>query len=74
MYNNGREHNPPHFHAYYGDKAAIFNLDGDMTEGDFASKEKTLVKAWALIHQDELKANWELCVKRDELYRIAPLR
>ena len=26
MYNNGKEHNPPHFHVYYGDKECVINI------------------------------------------------
>ena len=27
------DHNPPHFHAFYGDYKAIFNFDGEILEG-----------------------------------------
>lgn len=74
MYNNGSEHNPPHFHARYGDYRAVFNLEGDLTTGDFPSKQKHLIKAWALLHADELLANWNLCVERQNLYPIEPLK
>lgn len=30
MYNNGSEHNPPHFHARYAGHNAVFNLEGDL--------------------------------------------
>ena len=26
MYNNGREHNPPHFHAIYGENECIIDI------------------------------------------------
>ena len=26
MYNNGREHNPPHFHVFYGDIECIIDI------------------------------------------------
>lgn len=71
MYNNGSEHNPPHFHARYGDYRAVFNLEGDLTTGDFPAKQKHLIKAWALIHEDELL---NLCMEQQQLYPIQPLK
>lgn len=26
MYNNGREHNPPHFHVFYGDLECVIDI------------------------------------------------
>jgi len=26
MYNNGREHNPPHFHVFYGDIECVIDI------------------------------------------------
>ena len=73
MYNNG-EHNPPHFHAYYGEFQAIFTLDGEMTEGSMPRKQTRLIQAWTEIHLDELKANWELAINGEPIFRIEPLR
>ena len=40
------DHNPPHFHAFYGDYKAIFNLDGELIEGNMpASKVKLILLA-----------------------------
>ena len=73
MYNNG-EHNPPHFHASYQDYNAVFNFEGDMTEGDMPAKQRKFIAAWAEIHKDELLANWELAMNEQPLYKIEPLR
>ena len=72
MYNNG-EHNPPHFHAYYQGYNGVFNLDGELIEGDMPGKQKKLIAAWAVIHKDELIANWELAMSEQPLYKISPL-
>ncbi|MBR5345402.1 MAG: hypothetical protein IK127_06210 [Clostridia bacterium] len=32
------------------------------------------MKAWALIHQDELRANWDLAMQDETLYKIEPLK
>ena len=73
MYNNG-EHNPPHFHASYQDCNAVFNMDGDLVEGNMPKRQQKLIAAWAELHRDELLANWELAIAEQPLYKIDPLR
>ena len=73
MYNNG-EHNPPHFHATYQGYNAVFNLEGELIEGDIPRKQANLISAWVEFHRDELIANWELAISEQPLYKIEPLR
>ena len=73
MYNNG-EHNPPHFHATYQGQNAVFDLDGELIEGNMPTKQIKLISAWATIHNDELRANWELAMSEQPLYKIDPLK
>lgn len=68
------EHNPPHFHASYQGNQATFDMDGNILEGDFPDRQKKLVAAWAVLHKDELLANWELAREDQSLFRIDPLR
>ena len=68
------DHNPPHFHAHYQDSIAVFDLEGNLLEGELPAKQAKLVTAWALIHHEELVANWELAQNRESLFRIEPLR
>ena len=37
------DHNPPHFHAFYGDYKAIFSFDGEIIEGTMPSSKKNLL-------------------------------
>jgi hypothetical protein len=74
MYFAPGEHNPPHFHAYYNEYKASFSIDTfEITEGDLPRKQKRLVQAWAELHIDELKADWELVMNGETPYKIAPL-
>ncbi len=73
MYNSG-EHNPPHFHATYQEYNAVFNMDGELTDGEMPKKQLKLISAWAELHRDELLANWELAMNEQPLYKIDPLR
>ncbi|MBQ2013313.1 MAG: DUF4160 domain-containing protein [Bacteroidaceae bacterium] len=67
-------HKEPHFHAFYGEEEAVFTLDGELLAGRFPRKQAALVRAWALIHVEELAANWTLANGGETVERIAPLR
>ncbi|MCL1946307.1 MAG: DUF4160 domain-containing protein [Chitinivibrionia bacterium] len=71
---NYSDHLPPHFHAEYGNSKASFDLEGNIIKGDFPPKQTKFVGAWALLHDDELFANWELAKAKEELLYILPLR
>ena len=68
-----REHNPPHFHAVYGDyDITVGILDGVVT-GSFPKRALRLVLEWSELHQAELLENWNLAQQRLPLKPIAPL-
>ena len=71
---NFREHNPPHLHAEYQGNNAVFNFDGEITEGTMPNKQKKLIVAWIEIHKDELIANWQLIQNKEDYFKIDPLR
>lgn len=69
------DHVPPHFHAFCGEDVAVFSIEtGQMIQGDFPSKKASLVTAWAIIHHDELKKNWDCVIKGSRVIKIEPLR
>ncbi|MBQ3373493.1 MAG: DUF4160 domain-containing protein [Oscillospiraceae bacterium] len=68
------KHKMPHFHAFYGENEAVFTLDGEIISGSFPRKQAAYVKAWALLHEEELKANWMLAFNQEDTYRIDPLK
>jgi hypothetical protein len=56
----GGPHHLPHFHAYYVDEAAVFSLDPvDLIAGALPRRQRRLVEAWAELHQEELRSDWE---------------
>ena len=66
-----REHNPPHFHAVYGEYNGLIDIRTlEMLEGDLPSKARALVKEWALKHQDELMKMWDT----KTLQKLEPLK
>jgi len=75
MYCAPGEHNPPHFHAYYQNYKAIFDIQKcELIEGNLPQKQTRLVLAWAELHRDELMANWELASKGELPFKIEPLK
>lgn len=70
MYFQQAEHNPPHFHALYGeDMAAVFIETGEVLDGHLPPKALSLVREWAAIHRDELLRIW----KTQEFKALPPL-
>jgi hypothetical protein len=73
MYYN--EHNPPHFHAKYGEfKAEIDIRTLQVFKGELPKRAKTLVMEWADEHRAELQQDWELARQKQELKDIEPLK
>jgi len=71
---NFTDHNPPHFHARFAEFKALFDFDGEMFEGAMPDNKKVLIKAWAILHKDELNANWILASSNESIIKIEPLR
>ena len=68
------ERNPPHFHAEYQGNKAVFDLNGNMTQGDLKSKTaRKLVREWVDLHNEEIARNWDLAMNDRQLNKIAPL-
>jgi uncharacterized protein DUF4160 len=73
MYWNEGVHARPHFHARYGGQAASIGLDGELVAGSLPRRALALVAEWAVLHQDELLANWERARREEALQSIEPL-
>ena len=68
------EHNPPHFHARYGEFQAEIEIQTlHIIEGDLPRRAKALVLEWAEEHREELMENWNLAREMHELKNIKPL-
>lgn len=69
------DHNPPHFHAKYGEYKILVDIKrARVIEGFMPSSQIKLVLAWAIIRKDELIKDWELAKMMEELEKIEPLR
>ena len=68
------KHSEPHFHAKYGEYKAEVDFNGQIIAGKLPVKQAAYVKAWAYIHQEELRENWELAMQNEKPFRIEPLK
>ena len=72
MYYN--DHAPPHFHVRYAKQKAVIGIQPvKMLEGKLSPRAKALVLEWAVLHQAELLADWELARQQAPLNKIDPL-
>lgn len=68
------DHNPPHFHAKYGDfRAAIAIETGVVIEGRLPPRVLGLVQEWRRYRKDELNEDWNLARDRKPLKLVEPL-
>ena len=69
------EHNPPHFHAKYGEFLAEIDIRTlQIINGELPKRAKSLVLEWADEHREELMQDWELARQKAELKAIEPLK
>ena len=71
----GAPHHASHFHAYYKEHVGIFTIDPvEMIAGSLPKRQARLVEAWAELHQDELRADWQLLQGGQSPAAIDPLK
>ncbi len=69
------DHNPPHFHALYGEYEVLININSfAVFAGNLPPRALGLVIEWATQHQDELLNNWERAQGQESLSKIEPLK
>jgi len=69
-----KEHEPPHFHAKYGNQTGVFSIaELKLIEGGLPKRVISLVIEWAFEHRDELMEDWELAITKRPLRKIPPL-
>ena len=73
VFMNFNEHNPPHFHAKYGDYEIIVEIISGIVEGKFPRRALSLVMEWYGLHKDELLQDWESIRTTGEFKKIQPL-
>ena len=69
----GGHHNQPHIHIKYNEYEMSMTLDGKILNGDIPNKQKKIVEAWRIVHEDELKAAWYAYNNDGEIVKIKGL-
>ena len=68
-------HHTPHFHAYYQEDVAVYQIDSvELLAGSLPKRQQRLVEAWAELHQHELLQDWERLQTGNIPLPIAPLK
>lgn len=67
------DHNPPHFHAVYGEFKVVININDEIVEGFMPKRALKLVFEWMDLKRPELIENWNLAQKGENLKKIEPL-
>ena len=68
------DHNPPHYHAVYGEREAWIVLAGaTVLHGSLPIRALRLVLTWHGLHQAELEAAWEKAKANQAPGNIDPL-
>ena len=69
-----REHNPPHFHAVYGDDQVLIEIDSlTVYSGHLPPRQLRQVIDWAEMRQAELRTAWQRGQRREAMGKIEPL-
>jgi len=68
------DHNPPHFHAQYGELEALIEIRTlSAFAGRLPARVMGLVIEWGTRHQEELLNDWRRAQSEESLQKIAPL-
>lgn len=68
------DHNPPHFHAVYGNYEALINIQKlELMGGSLPPRVLGLVIEWAALNEKNLLLNWERAKNGESLLPIDPL-
>ena len=69
-----KDHNPPHFHAMYGEYEIAMSIrDGEVLWGTFPKRALAHVMEWRQTHLAELERDWERARSKQPLLPIEPL-
>ena len=71
---NFSDHQPPHFHAWYGDYKIIVSIKDGVIKGEMPGRVVKLVLEWLELHRDDLMKNWQRAQSGKILEKIEPLK
>jgi len=70
---NYNDHNPPHFHAWYGDYKITITIEEGIVEGKMPKRALNMIFEWMELHKLELIEDWNRAKNKQPLNKINPL-
>lgn len=70
---NYNDHNPPHFHAIYGEQEVSVDIQTGIVKGIMSKRSLAMIFEWYEKYKDELMKDWQLSKSREPLKKIPPL-
>jgi hypothetical protein len=70
---NYREHDPPHFHAWYAGREGTIGINDGGVHGELPRRVVALLLEWWNLHRNELAENWRRARAGEQLLHIEPL-
>lgn len=68
------DHNPPHFHAFYGEHEVVIAIESlAILRGRLPARAQGLVVEWASLRNTQLCELWNRAKAMQSLHRIEPL-
>ena len=67
------DHNPPHFHAKYGEYEVVVEIKTGAVSGKIPARVVGLIQEWRTLNEQALMEDWELCRKQEMPKEIKPL-
>ena len=75
IYMYPRDHNPPHFHAIYGEfSAVVLVATGEIISGGLPRRAERLVSEWLRVHTNEIYQAWLNLQSGKSVDAIEPLQ
>ena len=68
------DHNPPHFHAKYGNQEVTIDIVNGSIRGEMSEMALRLVLEWLSIHRDEIMEAWHKAANGEQPGKIEPLK
>ncbi len=68
------DHNPPHFHAKYGNQEVIIDIENGTVKGEMSERALRLVLEWLSIYREDIMKAWEKAANGEQPGKVEPLK
>ena len=68
------DHNPPHFHAKYGDQEVTIDIVNGTIRGEMSERALRLILEWLDLHRAEILEPWPNAANGEQPGNIDPLK